>query len=168
MRDDDAFWAARRVMAFSDAMIRAAVDAGGFSRPADADALAAVLRQRRDAIGRTYLPRLNPVVDPALADEGLVVHNAAVEHGVATAPSRYHARWFAFDNGRGTSTPLGETSSDTDRLPLPADLDRSPGSYVRVDVRADHDQHRSWARPVELYFRRDAGAWTLVGLTRLP
>ena len=31
MRDDDAFWAARRVLAFSDEMIRAAVHTGEFS-----------------------------------------------------------------------------------------------------------------------------------------
>src|SRR4051794_6340628 len=33
MRDDDAFWAARRVLAFSDDMIRAAVHTGEFSDP---------------------------------------------------------------------------------------------------------------------------------------
>lgn len=168
MRDDDAFWAARRVMAFSDDLLHAAVDAGGFSRPADAEALFTVLRQRRDAIGRTYLPRLNPVVDPVLSDRALVVHNAAVESGVATAPSRYHARWFAFDNGRSTSTPLGETSSASAQLAPPSALASDAGAYVRVDVWAEHDTHRAWARPVELYFRRDAAAWTLVGLTRVP
>ena len=31
MRDDDAFWAARRVMAFSDELIRAVVKTGEFS-----------------------------------------------------------------------------------------------------------------------------------------
>ncbi len=34
MRADDAFWAARRVLAFSDDMIRAVVHAGQFSDPA--------------------------------------------------------------------------------------------------------------------------------------
>lgn len=164
MRDDDAFWAARRVMAFSDDLLHAAVDAGGFSRPADAEALFTVLRQRRDAIGHTYLPRLNPVVDPVLSDSALVVHNAAVESGVATAPSRYHARWFAFDNGRGA----------VDAARRNVERQRAAGATVRARVRrwrlcagrcVGRARHAvEWARPVELYFRRDAAAWTLVGL----
>jgi hypothetical protein len=167
MRDDDAFWAARRVMAFSDAMIEAAVGTASFSDPAAARLLASILIKRRDAIGRTYLPRISPIVDPALGPSGLVVHNAAVDHGVATAPARYHARWFAFDNATGESRELGVTSSATTTLAPPADaLDRA-GAYVRVDVGADHEEHRAWATPVETYFRRDPGGWTLVGLTRM-
>lgn len=168
MRDDDAFWAARRVMAFSDALIRAAVSTAEFSRAEDAEGLATVLMQRRDAIGRAYLPAVNPVVDPSLSADALDIHNAAVEHAMSTAPARYHAKWYAFDNATGVSRPLGESSSATTRLARP-DAVRDVGMpYVRVDVWADHPEHRSWARPVELYFRRDDAAWRLVGLTRLP
>src|SRR5215218_1536180 len=66
MRADDAFWAARRVMAFSDELIRAAVRAGRLSDPAAEQHLAAVLIKRRDAIGRAYLPSINPIVNPRL------------------------------------------------------------------------------------------------------
>ena len=66
MRDDDAFWAARRVMAFSDALIRAVVKTGQFSDPQAEQYLGDVLIKRRDKIGRAYLPKINPIVDPAL------------------------------------------------------------------------------------------------------
>jgi len=46
MRDDDAFWAARRVAAFTDEMIRAAVHVGEYSDPAAEKYLADVLIKR--------------------------------------------------------------------------------------------------------------------------
>src|SRR6185369_13761752 len=78
MRADDAFWAARRVMAFDDELIRAAVGTGEFSNPAAEAHLAAVLIQRRDAIGRAYLTGVNPLVNLRLDDAGtLSFDNAA-------------------------------------------------------------------------------------------
>ena len=91
-RDDDTFWAARRVMAFTDEMIRAAVKTADFSDPAAERLLADVLIKRRDTIGRAYLPKINPVVRPALDAEGtLTFANAAVDAGVAAAPPQYRA-----------------------------------------------------------------------------
>ena len=49
-RDDDAFWAARRLAVFSDELIRAAVKAGQFSDPKAEKYLGDVLIKRRDKI----------------------------------------------------------------------------------------------------------------------
>jgi hypothetical protein len=87
MRDDDGFWAARRVMAFTDEAIRAAVATGQFTDPKAAQLLESVLIKRRDRIGQVYLPRINPIVEPTLDASGsLTFRNAAVDHAVATAP----------------------------------------------------------------------------------
>ena len=51
-RDDDAFWAARRVAAFTDDLIRAAVHTGQFSDPAAEKHLGDVLIKRRDKIAQ--------------------------------------------------------------------------------------------------------------------
>ena len=64
LRDDDAFWAARRVAAFSDEMIRAIVHTGEFSDPAAEKAIADIVIKRRDKILATYLPAVNPIVSP--------------------------------------------------------------------------------------------------------
>ena len=169
MRDDDAFWAARRVMAFSDDAIADIVGTAAFADPRASELLARVLIQRRDRIGRTYLPRLTPVVAPRLDDAGrLSFANAAVDHKVATAPRRYTARWYTFDNTTQASTPIGDTSATTTHVEPPAGLPRGDGTFVRVDIAADHPDHRAWQRPVEAYFRRTGAAWTLVGLVRLP
>ena len=66
------FWAARRVMAFSDEMIRAIVKTGEYSDAAAERHLADVLIKRRDKIGAAYLPAVNPLVDFALGWDGSV------------------------------------------------------------------------------------------------
>jgi hypothetical protein len=168
MRDDDAFWAARRVMAFSDEAIRTVVSTGGFSDPRASDLLVNVLIKRRDAIGRAYLTRINPIVEPVLDPSGvLTFENAAVDHKLAAAPGRYVARWHRFDNATRVSTPLGETAGATTKIQAPANLPSQPGEYVRLEISAEHDQYKSWSRPIEVYFRRDGSGWKLVGLFRL-
>jgi hypothetical protein len=170
-RADDTFWAARRVMAFSDAMIRALVKAGSYSDPAAETHLGDVLIKRRDKIGRAYLPAINPVVDPALDQSGVLrFGNAAVAAGVAIAPKGgYRAAWFRFDNRGGTAEPIGvsSTASALEVAP-PSPLPTAAGSFVRVDISAVDPPHPSWNQPVHVYFRRTASAWSLIGIERLP
>ena len=169
MRDDDAFWAARRVMAFSDTLIRAIVRTGAYSDPRAEQYLGDVLIKRRDRIGRTYLTKINPVVDPVLAASGLLAFdNAAVQHGFATAPRRYTAVWSSFDNATGESSRIAETTSQEARVQAPSGLPAAVGSFVRVDLSAEHPEHPAWAQPVQVYFRRQASGWSLVGLERQP
>lgn len=169
LRPDDAFWAALRVAAFSDRLIRDIVDAGELS-DADASAyLASVLIKRRDKIARAYLPAVNPLVAPALATDGtLTFANAAVDAGVAEAATAYRAEWFRFDNATGASKPLGETTAAEPALKAPDGGLAGAGEFVRVDVSLESAEHPSWREPVRLFFRRSAGGWNLVGLERLP
>lgn len=168
-RDDDRFWAARRVMAFSDAMIRAIVKTGGYTDPAAERLLADVLIKRRDRIGRAFLPAINPIVEPALNDDGtMTFRNAAVDAHVADPPTAYTAVWFAFDNSTRASRRIGETTSAETRIAEPAGLPSTESSYLRVDVSATSREHAVWAKPVRVYFRRDTGGWKLVGLERQP
>jgi hypothetical protein len=171
-RDDDTFWAARRVMAFSDEMIRAIVKTGQYSDPKAEELLANVLIQRRDKIGRTYLNAVNPVVSVALdGDGGLTFDNAAVSGGVATAPAGgYAIHWARFDNGTGDATsPLGDsTATAAGRSRAPAPLPSETGAYIALDIRAVQPANASWAVPVRACFQRAAGGWRLVGLERRP
>ena len=170
-RADDNFWAARRVMAFSDKMIRAIVKTGQYSDAAAERYLADVLIKRRDKIGKAYLPAVNPLVDFALDATGtLTFVNAAVQARVASAPAGgYEVRWFRFNNDAGEATPLGSPaifagSSIQAPVPLPAE----PGAFIKVEVNAVDPPHPSWKEPVQAYFRRTAAGWKLVGVERLP
>ena len=105
-RADDDFWAARRVMAFSDELIRAIVKTGRYSDPKAEEHLGTVLIKRRNKIGQAYLPRINPLVGFSLtASDVLTFENAAVKTGMAKAPASYAATWSEFNNSTGTTRP---------------------------------------------------------------
>jgi hypothetical protein len=166
MRDDDAFWAARRIAAFTDELIRAVVHTGQFSDPAAEKYLADVLIQRREKIKSIYLTQVNPIVNPKLDGSGLTFENAAVTGGVAQGAVAYRASWMVFDNATGATKPLSETKSTTTTIAAPSGLPTS--GFVAVDIAADSDGYPTWKQPVRAYFRQDGGSWKLVGLDRLP
>lgn len=170
-RADDKFWAARRVMAFTDDMLRSIAVAGRYSDGKAEKLLADVLIQRRNRIGETYLNAVNPLVDFALDTNGtLTFQNAAVQANVAKPPAGYRASWSRFDNLTGQTTPIGtETTGSNLQLRAPVALPTASGDYIRVDVSAaPGSPHESWAKPVHVHFRRTGTGWTLVGLDRLP
>jgi hypothetical protein len=169
MRDDDAFWAARRVVAFSDEMIRAAVHTGQFSDPAAEAYLADVLIKRRNKIAETYLPAINPIVEPRLDANGrLTFNNAAVDAGVAKPTTSYRAAWSSFDNATNESKPIAETTSSTPAIQAPSGIPATSGSFIAIDISADDSAHPTWKTPIRTHFQRDGATWKLVGLERLP
>ena len=170
-RADDNFWAARRVMAFTDEMIRAIVKTGRYSDPAAEEHLINVLIKRRDKIGQAYLPAVNPLVDFRLDASGvLTFNNAAVKAGFATAPKGgYLVRWSRFNNSNGTITPIDSPSVSPDlKIQAPAGFPTADGEFVKIEVSAIQPSNNSWTVPVQVYFRRVAAAWKLVGLQRMP
>lgn len=167
MRDDDAFWAARRVAAFSDDVIRALVHTGQFSDAAAEQHLAALIIKRRDTIARTYLPAVNPIVNPRLSDAGdLAFDNTAVAAHVAAPPAEYRSDWFQFNNQTGESRALGRAMGTGPLLNAPRALPSASGDIVRIDVYAGDTAPAAWQKPVQLFFRRAAAGWMLIGLER--
>jgi hypothetical protein len=167
-RADDVFWAARRVMAVSDEMVRAAVDTAQYSDRAASLYLGDVIIARRDKIGLTWLTELNPLIDFALDAQGtLTFRNFAAETRRGPVPAYYLLSWARFDNHTGLATPIGDEQTVTDmKAPAPAAALR--GDYVQVQVAAIATGFPEWAKPVQLHFRRTPTGWTLVGLRRLP
>jgi hypothetical protein len=170
-RSDDTFWAARRVAAFSDEMVRAVVTVGSYSDPAAEALLADVLIQRRDKIAAHYLGAINPLVDFALSPDGrLTFRNAAVDRGGAMLPAGgYRTTWARFDNATGDSTNIGAaTATASNEVQAPVPLARAVGTFIRVDVSAVEPAPAPWTIPVTVYFRSTDAGWTLTGVDRLP
>jgi hypothetical protein len=166
MRDDDAFWAARRVAAFTDDLIRAAVGTGQFSNPAAVQHLVDVLIKRRNKIASIYLTDLNPIVNPRLdATNRLTFENAAFAAGAAESPATYRAAWSVFDNSTGETRPIGDTESTTMTIEAPPGVPTA-GTFVAIDLTVDSAAHPSWRQPLRSYFRHTSGDWKLVGLER--
>jgi hypothetical protein len=175
-RPDDLFWAARKLMALPDDLIRAAVQAGQYTDPVAEKFLGDALIERRDKIGRAWLTAINPVVDPAIAADGsLSFRNAAVDHGFAPPPKAYDVAWYRFDNATGESSRLGATAADGRqnaqgilRAKPEAALPVGHGTFVRVDISASGAAQPSWEKPVRAYFRNTDTGWQLVGFERMP
>jgi hypothetical protein len=168
MRDDDAFWAARKIMAFTDDLIRAAVHTGEYSDPAAEKLVADVLIQRRQMIAETYLTAVNPIVSLKLDGNRLTFENAAEAAGVAKGPVTYHASWATFDNATGQTRPIGDTQGTTTTLEAPNGLPTAADSYIEVNISADNTAYPTWKQPIRTHFRRQADGWKLVGLVRVP
>ena len=168
-RPDDTFWAARRVMSFSDEAIRAVVAGADYSDPRAADAIAAALMKRRDRIGREWIASINPLVDFAIDDGStLTFRNAAVTAGLSTSAVAYRVQWFRFDNARDTVATVGPVvTAERPGVPVPPELSND-AEFIAADVEAIHPEHPAWQPPVRVYFRRLQNGWKLVGVERLP
>ena len=162
--DRDTFWAALRVAAFSDDLIRAVVATGEYADPAASRLLGDVLIKRRDAIARTYLRRVNSLTRFALDGRSrLTFVDAAVVAGVAPAAGGFDGQWFLYDNSTDVSSPLGPSRGTTD-LEAPSALPSTEGAMVKVTVTAGTTDGP--VRPVDVYFRRHGESWRLVGIER--
>ncbi len=164
MRSDDTFWAATKLAAISDEMIKAAVSEAKFGDPASEAFLTKAIADRRLRILQTFLPTVNPLVDVAITDGRLTFRNIAVDAAVADRAAGYRALWYAFDNLADKATLVATTEETQSPLPMP---ELPATEYIKVDVSAIGGPE-PWSRPISVYFRRNSGAWTLVGLERLP
>jgi hypothetical protein len=165
MREDDTFWAAMKLAAISDDMIRAAVAEGAFGDQASEQFLAKAIADRRLRILQTFLPKVNPIVDPALDRDGrLTFRNAAEDLAVADRAPGYRALWYTFDNQGDKATLVATTEETRSPMVMPP---MPESEYIKVDL-STVGGPQPWTKPVSVYFRRSSGGWTLVGLERLP
>jgi hypothetical protein len=167
MRADDAFWAARLVAKFPDATIRAIVAKARYSEPGAADHVTATLIQRRDKVLREWLTGINPVAEPRLGPDGvLVFENAAVSARVAPAGAAYVLAWSRFDNATGSPVgPAIETRVVDTRAAAPAAV-LTGSEFLSVSVRTVHPDYPQWNAPVTVTFRRVGSGWETVGVDR--
>jgi hypothetical protein len=167
MRADDAFWAASIVAKFSDQDIRAIVGKARYSDPRAAEYITATLIERRDKVLETWLTGVNPLADFALSADGtLTFTNAAVAAKVATDPVEYRVRWARFDNARNTASESTEVVATGPRVAAPPQV-LGQAQFVRAEISTHHPQYSAWATPVSVYFRRESGGWTVVGISRM-
>jgi hypothetical protein len=165
-RADDKFWAAYKMTYITDAMISAAIKEGQFGDPRSEEMLARMIRERRDRILKTYLPAVNPIVDPALSADGrLSFRNAAVDAAASPPPEGYRAAWFVLDNATSETRPIGTSERATAPLEAPSLPDVE---FIKVELAATGTAPEPWTRPLSVFFKRAQNGWSLVGLERLP
>ena len=144
MDDDDAFWAARQVMAFTDDDIRAIVRTGEYSDKRAEDWVVRCLIERRNKIGRAFFKRVLPV-DRFAVREG----NLHLEH---LAGGTYSVQWHTYDNATGEHHIIQGES--TTRVPA------STGKYLMAEITSN-----AQPQSVRMYIRNGS---EIVGRQNVP
>jgi hypothetical protein len=169
-REEDRFWAARIIAAFSDDAVAAMVKSARFTNPRATEYLTTTLLERKSKVLDAWLNGTNPIVNVALDASGaLTFDNAAEQAGVAKPAERYTVQWSRFDNATGTHQNAENEATLTERRgQAPASLLDSRPAFVAARLRAFHPDQPAWSRPLVVYFRRAGDGWSLVGLERNP
>jgi hypothetical protein len=154
---DDAFWAAKQVMAFTDEEIRAIVKTGQYSNPRAEDWIIRCLIERRNKIGQAFFAKLLPLDRFTVREGRLAFDDLAVKHGFV-ASRDYTVQWSRFNNDTEQKTSLpGETT-----FALPGELQSAPaGDYFAADI-TSADPKKS----VTVYLRTKSDDVQVVGIDR--
>ena len=166
MRPDDTFWAATKLAAINDEMIRAAVAEGKFGDKASEEFLAKAIADRRAA---------DPADVPAEGESDRRSRARSQRPAVVSAMPRPTPRSpiahrdIARSGTRSTtSTNKATLVATTEETQSPMVMPAMPASeYIQVDISAVGGPE-AWTKPVSAYFRRNSGGWTLVGFERQP
>ena len=189
--DRDGYWGAKLVGSFSDAQIRAAVEAGRLPSRHAADTLASILMVRRDRVVEHWYGKVSPLesfeleemtADPVVGHDGVAFgvqfDDLGVRAGLWT-PGEVEYRWElehgALDRnwqGTATTTGAGERQrvsiepgeSDPGRprdSPLPSE-DSVAKLILRVVRRSSGDAHPPVT--VWLEWMAESGSYRVVGL----
>lgn len=149
---DDAFWAARQVMSFTEAEIRALVETAQYSDAEAVNYLVKTLVERRDKIGRLYFSRVLPLDEFHVTGGRLEWEDLGARHALLS-PAECKVEWFRFDNNSETRTPVAGNSN--------AIPPTTAGPYLMARITA-MDQRKA----ISVYLRNRGPAYEVVGVER--
>ncbi len=144
----DAYWAAKKVMAFSDDAIRAIVATAQFSDARATEWVAKCLIERRNRIGRAFFEDVLPLDGFALSESKLTFDDLAARNGFHEG-RLYSVQWFDFDNRTGARTPIAGAAT--------FDVPRSQTLYLAATIQAEDPR-----KTVTVYVHGDS----IVGVDR--
>jgi hypothetical protein len=160
---DDTYWGAKLVMSFTDDDIRAIVGTGGYSNPDALEWIANSIIERRDKIGRAFLPKVLPLDNFRVEGDQLLFHDLMVNYGFAE-PRELDTVWYELDNDTGELTLA---SGDYDEVvghaaSLPSEfISAAAGSYFAVGIRSETSSMN-----VLVFIRKHQDGFDVVGIER--
>ena len=149
MTDQDAYWAAKIVMSFTEKEIRAIVGTGQLSDPEAEDYLVETLLARRDKIRAGLAATTVSSFDDFewTASGELRFQHLASYYDFVRKPE-YQISWFSFDNSHRTRQPIAEFQPG------------QPGGYYVAVVSSSEGK-------VEVYVRVADSEPQIIGIERL-
>ena len=159
MDTNDAFWASKKVAAFTDDEIRAIVATGEFSDPKAADWIAESLIQRRDKIAATWFSKVLPLDKFRVTEGRLAFSDLSAVYGVGK-PRVYVTDWLTYDNRQHLLTGIANARGAR----VPATDART--EYLAARIACDNAVESSCPSPVLVYLRRAGTTFEVVGVER--
>ncbi len=161
MTFQDALWATRTVMRFSDEAIRAIVATGEIEDPEAEAYLSQTLMERRDKIVDFYLAEINPIDGFTVDGGGLDFVNLGVDAGMASE-CRYDYSWNEYDNESGAVMPTDEKGTvSTTTIPVPS----GQAPFAMVRIQSNCEGRPKWSSPIDVYLR-NGDSLSVVGVER--
>jgi hypothetical protein len=154
---DDEFWAAKKVMAFTDEQLRAVVKLSQYSDTRAEKWITDYLIKRRDRIGEVYFAKVLPLDDFRVEGGELKFEDLGVKHGLMGSRS-LQAVWSRFDNESEAHTAIAGASGF--RLPA-AVTGGSHGEYFAAKVHGGDEN-----KTVTVYLRKQGQDLAVVGVDR--
>lgn len=107
---DDAYWAAKQILAFTEPEIRALVGTAQYSDSEAVERLVRVLRERQRKIGAWAFNEVLPLDNFRVENGQLLFDDLGVKHGFAK-DRRPVVSWAVFDNDTERTAPIGGAST---------------------------------------------------------
>ncbi len=153
----DEFWAAKKVMAFSDEAISAIVKEAKFTDQYAEDLLTDYLIKRRDKIGEVYFAKVLPLDSFKVSQGRLEFEDLQIKYELVDNRD-YQVEWSSFDNNSEERTPIGGATSF--RLPDSA-LGAANGSFFAAKIEAEDKD-----KTVLVYLRKERSGFKVTGIER--
>jgi hypothetical protein len=148
MLPDDAYWATKIVMRFTDDIVTSIVNAGQYENPGAEDYVIRTLIERRNKIVNYYLSLLPPLDNFRWNADNLQFKNLGSNIGTVTG---YRYQWFRLNNGSEKLEPVGEPATVTNPL-IPVTL--IDGDYLMTRIEPVGSSIPGWNKKVDVYLRR--------------
>jgi hypothetical protein len=142
---DDAFWAAKQVMTFTEPEVRAMVKTSEYTSAEGMEYLVKSLMQRREKIGRAYFSRVLPLDGFSVEGGRLRFEDLAVKYGFVQ-PRTFRYTWSTFNNETEARSPIAGAASDA----IPAAF---ASGYAVVQIQGDDAK-----KTIDVYLRKRGGA----------
>lgn len=153
----DGFWAAKQIMHFSNAEIRAIVGQARYADPAATERMVTVLSGRRDKIGQKYLDFAGGLDRFEVSGDTLTFLDLPARYGHVASDRTREVVWSVFDNDTGRiADPIMATKQIGEAVQIPA----SSAEFIAADIRTEE---RGTTR---VYLVRDDGMRRVVGVDR--
>jgi hypothetical protein len=169
LTDQDAFWATRIVLSFSEQEIRAIVASGHYIDPADTDYIVKTLLERQEILAAYWLRKVDGLsqfsVQPDKDGLALEFHDLMLDHKLAPAGSTQYTYEIKGPHYRSGKKNTREQRIAIDRATLGAALENgTAGGPIAVTIWTNRE--KSVSPPVTVEFTWDGSRGILSALKR--